>query len=73
VKFLKVSEMGNQVTNFKEQSPSLKANGHSASQEIIRLLWNPKVQSLVNKGLPLVQNLPHYFSRIHSNITHLRL
>jgi len=31
------------LTNYMEQSPSWEANGHSASQEITHLLWNPKV------------------------------
>jgi len=32
-----------------EQSPSSDANSHSASQEIIHLLWNLKVQCHVQK------------------------
>jgi len=31
------------VANSTEQSPSLKANGHSACQEILVLIWNLKV------------------------------
>jgi hypothetical protein len=34
-----------------EESPSWKANSHSASQEIPRLLWNMKVHYSVYKGL----------------------
>jgi len=58
-----------------EQSPSWKANTHTASQEIPHLLWNPKVNYLVHKGpslvLPLSQahpahNFPPYFPKIHS-------
>jgi len=30
-------------TNHIQQSRSWEANGHSANQEIPRLLWNPKV------------------------------
>ena len=41
--FGKIAE--NQIlhTYSTEQSPSLEANWFSASQEIPRILWNPKV------------------------------
>jgi len=39
-----------------EQSPS-KANRFSASQEIPRVLWNPKFQKRVCKSPPPVPNL----------------
>jgi len=32
------------------QSPSREADSHSASQEISRLLWNPKVHCPLHKG-----------------------
>jgi hypothetical protein len=35
-----------------EQSPSLKANSHSASQEIPCLLCNPKVHYRAHKSVP---------------------
>jgi hypothetical protein len=42
------------VTNSTGKSHSWDANSHSASQEITRLLWNPKVHYLVRKTLTLV-------------------
>jgi len=66
-----------------EHSPSSEAESHSASQEILRLLWNPKFHSRVHKILPLdpilsqihqVHTFPPYFLKTHSSIfSHLRL
>ena len=61
-----------QATNSMEQSPATEASRFSASQEIPRILWNPKV----HKSLPLVPirsqiNPVHaslsYFLKIHSS------
>jgi hypothetical protein len=66
-----------------EQSPSSEANSHSASQEITRPLWKPKVHYRVYNSPPLVPILnqmnpvytfPHYFPRIDLVLSsHLRL
>jgi hypothetical protein len=59
-----------------EQSPSWETSSSSASQEILLLLWKPKVHYHVYKSPPLVPilgqmnpvyNWPPRFSKIHSN------
>jgi hypothetical protein len=49
------------ISNSTEQSPSWEANSHSASQEILRLFYTPKIHYRVRKGPPLVLIL----SQIH--------
>jgi len=66
-----------------EQSPSWEVNCHLNSQEIFRLLWNPKVCYGVHKSPPLgpimthmnpIHIFPPYFSKNHSKlVSHLRL
>jgi hypothetical protein len=37
-----------------EQSPHWEANSRSASQDIHRILWIPKIRNRVHKSAPLV-------------------
>jgi len=65
------------LTYSMEQSPSWEANWFAASQEIPRILWNPKVHHRIHKWPPSVPILSQHnpvhtftshFLKIHINI-----
>ena len=70
------------LTYSMEHSPSWEANWFSASQEITRILWNPKVHYRIHKYLPPVPVLSHldpvyaptsHFLKIHLNTIFLSM
>ena len=58
------------LTCSKVQSPSSEANQFSASQEIPRILWNPKVYCCIHKCPPPVLILGHT-DPVHASTSHL--
>ena len=76
VKFKDISDVRS-FTYFMQHSPSLEINRFSASQEIPRILWNPKAHYHIHKCPPPVPILSHiepkhtlttHFMKIHRNI-----
>jgi hypothetical protein len=65
------------LTNSVEQSPSWEANSSAASQEISRIIWNPKVHCLMSLSWATgIQSAPpHFTSWIYISIpsSHLHL
>jgi hypothetical protein len=59
------------LTYFMEQSPSWEANRFAASQEIPRILWNPKVHYRIHKSPPPVSIL-NQFNPVHTPTFYFR-
>ena len=57
------------LTYSIQQSPSWEANRFSASQEIPRILWNPKVHYRIHKCPPTVPVLSHITQPMLSHST----
>ena len=75
-KFFSFSILTNQLPNSMEKNPSWEATRSTATSEIIRILWNPKIQYRIYQRPPLVPNLSQsnsvydatfYFLKTHFN------
>jgi len=63
---LKLADLGQLPnSNSMEQSPSREAKCFSASQEVPRILWNPKVHCHIHKS-PLPLSLLSHINPVHA-------
>ena len=60
------------LVNSMEQSPFWKANSFSASQEIHRILWNPKFRFHIYKRLLRIDILSQ-INPVHACLSHFRI
>ena len=68
-KFLKYDLLTYLLTHSMEQSPSSEANQFATSQEIPRILWNPKVHYRIQKCPPPVPILSQ-INPVHAPTSH---
>jgi len=62
------NSLTNSLSNFMEQGPSREADGSSASQEILCILWNRQVHYRIQNSPPPVHASPYHFLKSHFNI-----